>query len=321
LKKADARFFVSRLEKRYLAATKVVDTYFDQGENPAVPWHMYWLRTLRITLTFKLSYFVITEEIAQTVWDCVNATTEAKSKEHFRIGAAAMLARVDQLPDARLREVVGEALRWALDNTESFSTHLRDKVNRYGHSPNFVAFTNLLTGLDQTSKRWGRSIREIVHDEQSQFGKTISQWHATISQPSLVDAEPYRWPGEDEEIAVSKVPGSAFRMTSEENSAGLQVVDVVLWLLKRMFDGKDLGPNSANLLNWVLKRAYQNDFSFDGVGQATEESLRPIMEADFSDEQMAKGAAFQSEVELSRRKEIERYAQAKLRPPLADTEE
>ena len=31
LKKADARFFVSRLEKRYLAATKVVDTYFDQG--------------------------------------------------------------------------------------------------------------------------------------------------------------------------------------------------------------------------------------------------------------------------------------------------
>ena len=29
---ADARFIFSRIEKRYLAATKVYDTYFDQGE-------------------------------------------------------------------------------------------------------------------------------------------------------------------------------------------------------------------------------------------------------------------------------------------------
>ena len=31
IKKADARFFFSRLEKSYLAAAKVYDTYFDQG--------------------------------------------------------------------------------------------------------------------------------------------------------------------------------------------------------------------------------------------------------------------------------------------------
>jgi hypothetical protein len=57
VKAANARFFLSRLEKRYLAATKVMDTYFDCGENLAVPWQMYSLRRLRLLLTFKLATF------------------------------------------------------------------------------------------------------------------------------------------------------------------------------------------------------------------------------------------------------------------------
>jgi hypothetical protein len=36
IKKADARFFVSRLEKRYLAAAKVYDTYFDDPRSGGV---------------------------------------------------------------------------------------------------------------------------------------------------------------------------------------------------------------------------------------------------------------------------------------------
>ena len=31
----------SRVEKKYLAATKVFDTYFDSGENLAMPWQAY----------------------------------------------------------------------------------------------------------------------------------------------------------------------------------------------------------------------------------------------------------------------------------------
>jgi hypothetical protein len=87
LKRADPRFFLSRLEKLYLAATKVVDTYFDQGENHAVPWHVYWIRPMRLMLTFKLARFVITEEIAQIVWKCVTANSEATSKIFFAEGA------------------------------------------------------------------------------------------------------------------------------------------------------------------------------------------------------------------------------------------
>ena len=311
LKKSDARFFVARLEKKYLAAAKVFDTYFDAGENLAVPWQAYWLRPLRLKLTFNLAHFILNEDIAQRVWDCVTATSEAKSKIHFSEGATEILARVSALPDARSQQIVREAMQWAIENPENFATFMPDKINRYAHSPNFVAFTILLDGLQQGSNYWRRPIKEIIHDRQSQFEKTISQWHEVVSRPDIVDVEPLRWPGESEPLSVSKVPGSTFRMATDETSAGLQVIDTVLWLFKRMFNGKDFGPNTAQLMNWILQRAYQRDFSFAGVAQEAEERSGKFMDAKFSDAQMAEGAKMLSAYEERRRKAMEEYAHAK----------
>ena len=79
LKAAKPRFFLSRVEKKYLAATKVFDTSLDSGENLAMPWQAYNIRVLRLTLTFKLAYGILTEEICQTVWDALTATGGEKS--------------------------------------------------------------------------------------------------------------------------------------------------------------------------------------------------------------------------------------------------
>ena len=122
LKAANARFFLSRLEKRFLAATKLIDTYFDCGENLAVPWQMYSLRKLRLLLTFKVAS-VLTEAIAQTVWDCLTAKREGTSIALFVEGAKALLGNAHYLPDARSEQVVTEAMQWAIDHPENFSIH------------------------------------------------------------------------------------------------------------------------------------------------------------------------------------------------------
>jgi hypothetical protein len=119
VKAAGARFFLSRLEKRYLAATKVMDTYFDCGENLAVPWQMYSLRPLRLLLTFKLARYVLTEDVAQTVWECLTAKKEGTSITLFVEAAKAMLGNAHYLPDAQSRQVVTEAMQWAIDNPEN----------------------------------------------------------------------------------------------------------------------------------------------------------------------------------------------------------
>lgn len=300
VKQADARFFVSRLDKRYLATAKVFDTYFDAGENLAVPWQAYWIRPLRLTLMFKIAEYILTEEIARTVWDCVTATTEQKSKALFLQAAEAMLAGAASLPDARSQQIVTEALQWALANPENFSTHLRDKINRNAHTPNFVAFSNLMDGINRASRAWKRPVREIVHDRQSQFERTLIQWHEIYSRPELVNGDPIHWPGEDEPITLSRVPGSQFRMATEEASPGLQVIDVVLWLFKRVTTDKEIGPRGARLLTRVFQRGYQSDLSFDSVGDAVERKLEDIWDAPFTEEQKRIGAELMARSEENR---------------------
>jgi hypothetical protein len=308
LKKTDCRFFISRVEKKYLAACKVIDVYFDQGENKAVPWSVYWVRHLRLLLTFKMASFVVTPEIAAIVWDCVTAKSEFTSKKHFVQGAEAMLDNVQFLPDARSREIITDALEWAIANPEEFSTHMSEKALRYQHSPNFVAFTNLLDGLQSASDRWKRPVREIVHDKQAEVEKVFATWHATISRPELANAEGLSWPGESKPLMVQKVTGSTFRTATEEESAGLQVVDVVLWCFKRIFSGKEIGQEAAKLLNWIMHRAYQHDFSFEGVGRQVEAELGKIMDADMPKEQLAEGHKLTADMEAQRQALVAAHA-------------
>lgn len=311
LKKTDCRFFISRVEKKYLAACKVIDVYFDQGENKAVPWSVYWIRHLRLLLTFKMASFVVTPEIAAIVWDCVTAKSEFNSKKHFVQGAEAMLDNVQFVPDARSREIISDALEWAIANPEEFSTHMSEKAMRYQHSPNFVAFTNLLDGLQNASERWKRPVREIVHDKQAEVEKIFATWHATVSKPELANAEGLTWPGERKPLMVQKVTGSTFRTATEEESAGLQVVDVVLWCFTRIFSGKEIGQETAKLLNWVMHRAYQHDFSFEGVGRQVQAELDQIMDADMPKEQLAAGQRLTADMEAQRQALVAAHASRK----------
>lgn len=300
LKKTDCRFFVSRVEKKYLAACKVVNVYFDQGENKAVPWSAYWVRPLRLMMTFKMANFVITPEIAALVWNCVTAKSEFTSKKYFVQAAEMMLHNVQFVPDARSRKIITDALGWAIENPEEFYTHMPEKALRYQHSPNFVAFTNLLDGLQNASERWKRPIREIVHDAQAEVEQVFATWHATVSKPELANAETLSWPGESKPFMIQKVTGSTFRTATEEESAGLQVIDVVLWCFMRIFSGKEIGPEAAKLVNWVMHRAYQHDFSFEGVGRQVEAEIGKIMSADMTEEQFAEGHKLCADMEAQR---------------------
>jgi hypothetical protein len=101
-------------------------------------------------------------------------------------------------------------------------------------------------------------------------------------------------------MALSRVPNSQFRMATEETSPGLQVVDVVLWLFRRVVADKEIGPRGARLLTRVFQRGYQSDFSFDGVGSAVERKLDEIWNAPISDEQTQAGTELMAKSEENR---------------------
>lgn len=306
-KRCDARFFVSRIEKRYLAATKFVDTLFDSFENKAVPWHVYNMRPMRLLLVFKVAS-ILTEDTAQKFWSSILEKRESKAYEIFLESLQDLKENIHELPDQRSRQLITDAIDWAAENPESIYIHTNSKAARLGHLPNLAVFPNLLDGIEQRSKLWKRKVVEIVHDRQSQFQGTLRDWHELYKNaaPDVIT-----WTM-NEKYALRRVEGSNFRISSAHESAGIQAIDTVLWLFKRIIEEKPLGYHSARLMNHVFKRAYQNDLSFEAVGSWLEDYFADLYAKPFTEEHQKRAEEYGRIAEQRRQEQMSEYAQQKL---------
>lgn len=306
-KRCDARFFVSRIEKRYLASAKFVDTLFDSFENKAVPWHVYNMRPMRLLLVFKVAS-ILTEDTAKKFWASILEKHEQKSYEIFLESLQELRANVDVLPDQRSRQLITDAIDWATQNSESIYIHTNSKAARLGHLPNLAVFPNLLDGIEQRSKLWKRQVVEIVHDRQSQFQGTLRDWHELYKNaaPDVI-----AWTM-GEKYTLRRVEGSDFRISSAQESAGIQAIDTVLWLFKRVVEEKPLGYRSARLMNHVFKRAYQNDLSFEAVGGWLKECFTDLYTKPFTEEHQKRAEEHGRLAEQRRQEQMLQYAQEKL---------
>jgi len=303
LKKADARFVFSNLEKRYLSITKIVDYLFDTGENLAVPWVAYNLRPLRLLLVFKMEHLVDVP-LAKAFWACL---MEPKRQEAYRKYVAfctELLSRVGQLPDARSREVFTDALEWVIANPEEITLNAGGRDARYQHLPNMVAFQGLIDGIEEQSKKWRRPVKLITHDQQMEFGRSLALWHELYSHAS---DEPLHWPGEQPRV-LRRVFGSEFIMSKDGDSPGIQVTDVLLWLFKRVIAETEIGPDSWELLNYALKRAWYQELSFKHVGAQLRESMERMDSAEITEEMLLKGQEMSAHEREMRRERLADFA-------------
>ncbi len=301
-KKCDARFFISRVEKKYLVVTKFVDTLFDSFENKAIPPHVYNIRYSRLLLTYHIA-ITLTEDIAEKFWLSLIEKKKAKAEEIFLESLLEFEQDILKLSDDGLKQLINDAIQWVKQHPESISIHSK-KAIRLGHLPNMVAFPNLLNGIEQRSKIWKRKVNEIVHDRQSQFERTLKAWHDLhTNAPAGVTA----WMGDEHTLRC--VEGSKFRISSSADSAGIQAIDIVIWLCKRFLDEKPFGYNSTELMNYVFKNANQSDFSFKSLQGELKEyysTKKPL-----TDDELKKAKAFLNIEEKYRKNEMLKYTQEK----------
>ncbi len=308
LKKVDAGFFISRVEKRYLLATKVFDTFFDSGVNPAASWTAYNIRSLRLLLCFKVAT-ILTDEIAREFWSMLMEKNEKQARAKIPGICNAILKRVPLLKDQRSRELVTETLVWSCEHSDALDIFIPRRQAKNGHMPNMVAFANLLEGLESFSKKWDQPLKKIIHDRQSQFEGTLAEHHWLFSN---APGEPIRMPGET--VVLQKVAGSTFETASSDSSSGIQVADLVLWLFRQFLARKDIPVGSASILKYVFKNGYQSDFSFQGVGEQIEKQCAEIMAKDITPAEMEAGQRILAENEKRRQEMIARYDEDGLMP-------
>lgn len=301
LHRAGASFFVSRVEKKYLLATKMFDTLFDSGENAAVPWHAYNLKPLKIIGAFKLAG-VITDDIARDFWKCLLMPKEADARAALPPICEAIKARLDILPDARSRELLGQGLDWIIAHPECVQFATEQKLAKQGHFPNLVAFANLLEGLQSMSSHLNKKIASIIHDEQNEFGRMLSSWHGLFSNAS---PDVIEWAGE--RYSLQRAPGSLFVIKPDDQSPGIQMADVALWLYGQWLKGKDLPENCERLLLFILANGWHNDFSFEGVEHSLLNQFGEVMFGDMPEEKLEAGRALVKMSEERRVASMEQY--------------
>jgi hypothetical protein len=112
--------------------------------------------------------------------------------------------------------------------------------------------------------------------------------------------------------SVQKAFGSKFVVSNRFDSPGVQLVDIVMWLFGRLNNGDYLEEQSQRLINYVLRKGAYNDFSFNGVYANLEREMRPIMEAPFSDEQLARAEDMMERMEAREMPDLPSIAASRL---------
>lgn len=291
------RFFISSIDKNYLATSKLVDTLFDPFENKAVPWHVYNLRVMRIMLVFKAGY-ILNEDIMFQFWDGLMQKNEKRAYEYFTESLKKLREQVPGLPDARSRELFIDAIDWALKYPEEIYVHSSGVEARNGHLSNMAVFPELLGGIEQQSQLWQSKVHQIKHDRQSEFEKTLKEWHERHKNAS---AKPIHLPGK-EKYVMRRVEGSKLIVSNSNDSPGIQVADIMMWLFKKLREGHRLPQNCARLMHYVLKYGYMVDLSFEGVSRQLSGTMKELEEVEMTDERIKFAQNTLDEIEQNRKK-------------------
>lgn len=258
--KRDIRFSIFKVVKPDHAIITFFDQVFDEGLNEAVPWHYYWT-PLRYILLIKVAH-LFDEDIAKAAWAARQERNPERAAEALRNICATLQKRLHRLPDARSRELISGALTWATANPFEINYGADNKDSALQISPNLVGFQQVLQYIAFQARKRSRQVHQIIVDRQTQFNR---------AQEEL--AEIYRrlrghklklGPGMPE-MDMTNMPEVPPTFKPSNKSAGLELVDIVLWVAKRMENGKALSPELKKMFKIFTKRGMADEVSLRGL--------------------------------------------------------
>ena len=282
LRVSDSRFDLSKVNKIDLAVTKLFDTVFDPGENVAVPWQAYNMVAFRNVLLLKLAH-VLDETVLKAFWGSLLDRKEANSRTKLVATLQEIKNRLPAIPDARSREILSDGLCWAIANPEVLEYHSPSPAHLKWHMPNAVAFPDMLRAIHTKSKQWRRPVRLIKVDQQSQFNATQRALHEIHR-----NAAPGKgaFPIGIDPVELRLVPESRLVTCASKDSPGIQLVDLLLWVVRQIDKGQAPGPASVELFQQIGHRTRVFELSLRNISKWTEAAWEKINAAEMTDEQL-----------------------------------
>lgn len=284
-KQLDFRFDIYRVAKPDHAIICFFDQVFDSGINPAMTWTGYWT-PLRYVLLVKLAS-LFDEELAKIAWNARISVDNTTAHAGLIRVCEALIKRSSRLPDLRSRQLIGDCLTWAIRNPDKLSYNVSDKQSILQVSPNIIGFQSVMLGIANRIKSTQLKASKIIVDQQSQFNKaqrTLAEFYAAAK-----GVEVQTGPGMPI-MDLQNIPVVPIEFSSSNNSAGLELVDINLWIFKRFMEKRDLAPQLFSLIRPHLHRGRTDEVSINGIIKRWTQYFKQIPELDeMTEEQIKKG--------------------------------
>ncbi|MGV1017054.1 MAG: DUF3800 domain-containing protein [Fluviibacter phosphoraccumulans] len=269
----DFRFDMYKVSKPDHAIICFFDQVFDQGVNPAVTWSGYWT-PLRYVLLLKLAS-LFNEDLARRAWSARIEIKAIKAECELVSVCADLKSRVGLLPDARSRQIISDALSWAMQNPSKIYYNTKSKADRLQVTPNIIGFQSVMTGIAARLKKNGKKASKIIIDQQSEFNKaqkTLAEYFALMRSAPMVNG-----PGLPV-IDFSGMPKTPISFSSSACSAGLELVDIHLWIFKRIVEEKEVAPELYALVRPHLRRGRTDEISLNALAARWERWFEELPE-------------------------------------------
>lgn len=261
------------VDKRSFALVTFFNAVFDAGLNEAVKWEWYWT-PLRFPAIAALET-VADEVMLKESWALCLVPQADVLKEEGRIVQLlkTFLERINGSPmDARLREILRDALLFGISNPLKldFGTYSRKAL-----SPNAIGFQFVITAIARRQKATGRTALGILVDRQSEFNPAQLEAYSIQSKiakgfrSSPADRDAYlahpflEGAREDVSALISHFPQEKLTISNSDQSIGLQLTDVLLWIANRAIKGTEMPAELRPLAYLILTRGV-----IDGISVA-----------------------------------------------------
>lgn len=294
----DLRFDVYRVAKPDHAIICFFDQVFDQGVNPAMTWTGYWTPLRYVLLLGIASLF--DEELAKKAWEARLEANDGKSEKLVSEVCNELHRRLHRLSDARFREVLGDALKWAAGHPGELSYNAKTKHDKLSVMPNVIGFQAVMLGIASRLKKSSRKAARIVVDQQSQFNRAQKNLHDFYIAASKVKLDS----GPGLPVAdFTGIPDTPIEFLAGTKSYGLELVDIYLWIVKRLMEDKEVAPELISLIMPQLRRGGTNEISLNALASRWSQWFAELPAP--SQEQLKMGREIRNIDERRRRKAIE----------------
>lgn len=298
------------VNKRDFALVTFFDHVFDNVLNPAVPWTLYQT-PMRYVALIKLAA-LFDDDLLERTWRAATTLNREQSLAALAEVFPELLARIESSAlDARSKQIFTETFAWAHDFPAHLDFNASSRWQTHFMGPNLVGFQFVLFAIARRLRMKNRKepLRIIV-DRQHQYNaiqRDLQTHYERIAAAVAVEPFPRFYLDRDINREYANMPARPFDISASNESVGLQLTDVCLWLYNRFLRQGAPCPALTPFLSRLMRRSLADGIHMKGFEQrwlAFEAQLPEIDECDpeqvrrlIEEQEAARQAAMQRHLE------------------------